>query len=88
MQAATIEWLVDSVSQLPSGERKQLRDYLKFLVWKTGQNQPEKNNMAQKIIEAVEHSNDVTMEDALALLKAIEEGKRVRFMDCCNRYGT
>jgi len=31
--------------------------------------------MAQKIIEAV--SNDVTMEDALALLKAIEEGKRV-----------
>jgi len=30
MQAATIEWLVDSVSLLPSGESKQLRDYLKF----------------------------------------------------------
>jgi len=77
MQTATIQWLVDSVSQLPSGEKKQLRDYLKFLVWKAGQNKPNKNRMAQKIIESVEHSNDVTMEDALALLKAIEEGKRI-----------
>ena len=79
IQAATVGWVVDTVSLLPSRERKQLRDYLNFLVWKTRQHEPE--SLAQKIIKAVEHSNEVTMDDALALLKTIEEGKKVMQFD-------
>jgi len=80
MQATTKEWVLDTVSQLPEKEMEQLRDYLEFLMWKTEQWKSEGQHLSQRIIEVVEQSHDVTMEDAEALLQAIEEGKRpVRF---------
>ena len=44
MQVMTREWLFESVSQLPTREMEQLREYLEFLVWKTKQ-QPIENSL-------------------------------------------
>ncbi len=85
MQAVTREWIHKAVDQLPDQETEQLKDYLEFLTWKSNQQESEpkqtgKNPMAQRIIEAVEKSHDVTMEDAEALLKVIKENQiPVRF---------
>ena len=47
---------------------------------KEAQKQTIKNPVAQRIIEAIEQSYDVTIEDAEALLQAIKENQRhVRF---------
>ncbi|MBI1924608.1 hypothetical protein HYR99_10185 [Candidatus Poribacteria bacterium] len=55
-----------------------MKDYLEFLTWKA--KQMGKNPMAQRIIEAVEKSHDVTIEDAEALLQVIKENQMpVRF---------
>ena len=85
MQAVTREWIHKAVDKLPDREAEQLKGYLEFLTWKSKQQESEpkqtgKNPMAQRIIEAVEKSHDVTMEDAEALLKVIKENQiPVRF---------
>ena len=85
MQTTTREWIFDTVTKLPQKDVEQLKDYLEFLTWKAKQQKPEpkqtgKNPMAQRIIEAVEKSHDVTIEDAEALLQVIKENQMpVRF---------
>jgi hypothetical protein len=73
MSIMTREWLFDSVSQLPNREIEQLREYLEFLVWKT---KPTETSLAQKIIQTMEQSTEVTIEDAHSLLTAIKEGQK------------
>ena len=85
MQAVTRKWIHETVDKLPDREAGQLKDYLESLTWKSKKQESEpkqtgKNPMAQRIIEAVEKSHDVTMEDAEALLKVIKENQMsVRF---------
>ena len=85
MQTATREWIHKTVDQLPDRETEQLKDYLEFLTWKSKRQKSEpkqtgKNPMAQRIIEAVEKSHEVTIEDAEALLQVIKENQMpVRF---------
>ncbi len=79
MQAVTREWIHKAVDQLPDQETEQLKDYLEFLTWKSKQKQEPKttgkNPIALRVIEAIEKSNEVTMEDAEALLQSIKEGE-------------
>ena len=80
MQSTTREWIVQTVSQLPEKYAEQLKDYLEFLTWKSKQQKSEpkttgKNPIALRVIEAIEKSNEVTMEDAEALLQSIKEGE-------------
>ena len=85
MQTTTREWVLDTVTKLPEKDVEQLKYYLEFLTWKSKQQESEpkqtgKNPMAQRIIEAVEKSHEVTIEDAEALLQVIKENQMpVRF---------
>ena len=80
MQAVTREWIHKAVDKLPDRETEHLKDYLEFLTWKSKQQKSEpkttgKNPIALRVIEAIEKSNEVTMEDAEALLQSIKEGE-------------
>jgi hypothetical protein len=75
MQVMTKEWLLENVSLLPKQEMEQLKEYLEFLVWKTKQ-QPIKTSLAQQIVNTMEQSTEVTIEDAHSLLTAIKEGQK------------
>lgn len=78
MSATTKEWVLDTVAKLPNPEMGELKRYLEYLIWKShkskGKGQP------KQILEAINKSHDVAMEDALALLESIKEGKTpIRF---------
>ena len=80
MQPGTREWIHQAFDQLPDREAEQLKDFLEFLTWKANQKKPEpkstiKNPMAQRIIEAIEQSHDVSIEDSEALLQTIKEAQ-------------
>ena len=84
MQTATKEWILETISLLPNNKLEQLGNYLKFLLWEDKQNKQPKlkaKSIAQKLIETIGESNQVTMEDAQALLNAIEEGKKTMRFD-------
>ena len=76
MQTATREWILETISLLPNRKLELLGNYLNFLLWEDKQPKLKDKSMAQKLIETVGQSNQVTMEDAQALLNAIEEGKK------------
>ena len=73
MQPTTREWVIDTVAELPDREMKELKEYLEYLVWKS--QKLRRKGQPKRILEAINKSHDVTMEDALALLQSIEEGE-------------
>ena len=80
MEVMTKQRVLKTLEQLPEKETEQLIDYLDFLVWKSKQEESHpkttgKNPIALRVIEAIEKSNEVTMEDAEALLQSIKEGE-------------
>jgi hypothetical protein len=59
---------------------EQLKHYLQFLTWKSNTQKPApksgpQNPIALRVVEAIEKSNEVTIEDAEALLQSIKEGE-------------
>ena len=73
MQTTTREWIHQTVDKLPEKDAEQLKDYLEFLVWRS--KDPVRTGKPKHILEAINKSYDMTMEDAEALLQAIKEGE-------------
>ena len=74
MQATTTrQWVLDTVAKLPDREMRELKGYLEYLVWKSPKLR--RKGQPKRILEAINQSHDVTMEDALALLQSIKEGE-------------
>lgn len=73
MPATTREWVLDTVAQLPDPEMQELQGYLEYLVWKS--EKPKRKGQPKQILEAINKSHDVTMEDAEALLQSIKAGE-------------
>ena len=73
MSATTKEWVLDTVAKLPNLEMGELKQYLEYLIWKS--QKPKGKGQPKQVLEAINKSHDVTMEDALALLESIKEGK-------------
>jgi len=77
MQTSTKEWVMKTLETLRPEETKQLIDYMEFLVWKSQKTR--QKGQPSRILEAINKSHEVTMEDAEALLQSIKEGEiRVR----------
>ena len=81
MQTVTREWILETIYLLPNKKMELLGNYLNFLLWEDKQPKLKNKSMAQKLIETVGQSNQVTMEDAQALLNAIEKGKKTMRFD-------
>ena len=78
MSATTKEWVLDTVAKLPNSEMGELKQYLEYLIWKS--QKPKGKGQPKQVLEAINKSHGVTMEDALALLESIKEGKTpIRF---------
>jgi primase-polymerase (primpol)-like protein len=80
MQNTTREWIHQTIAQLPEEDAEQLKHYLQFLTWKSKTQKPApksgaQNPIALRVISAIEKSDEVTMEDAEALLQSIKEGE-------------
>ena len=78
MSATTKEWVLDTVAKLPNSEMGELKQYLEYLIWKS--QEPKEKGQPKQVLEAINKSHGVTMEDVLALLESIKEGKTpIRF---------
>ncbi len=86
MSVTTKKWVLDTVEKLSVSEIEELKYYLEYLVWKsqtpTGtlgnpKDLPklERKGQPKQILEAINKSHDVTMEDAAALRQSIKEGE-------------
>ena len=86
MSVTTKKWVLNTVEKLSASEIEELKRYLEYLVWKSqmptrslGNRQdlskPEWKGQPRQILEAINKSHDVTMQDAEALLHSIKEGE-------------
>ena len=73
MSMTTREWILETVAKLPTPEMRELKQYLEYLIWKS--QRPKRKGQPKQILEATNRSDDVTMEDAIALLQSIKEGE-------------
>ena len=73
MSVTTREWVLETVAKLPTPEIGELKQYLEYLIWKS--QKPKQKGQPKQVLEAINRSHDVTMEDALALLQSIKEGE-------------
>ena len=73
MSVTTKEWVLETVAKLPTPERGELKQYLEYLIWKS--QKPKRTGQPKQVLEAINKSHDVTMEDACALLQSIKEGE-------------
>lgn len=82
MSVTRKKWVLDTVEKLSVSEIEELKYYLEHLVWKsqtpTGtlgnpKDLPklERKGQPKQILEAINKSHDVTMEDAATLLQLI-----------------
>lgn len=86
MSVKTKKWVLDTVEKLSHPEIEELQKYLEYLIWKSQLStkgfskpqdspNPEPKGQPKQILEAVNKSHQVTMEDAEALLQSIKEGE-------------
>ena len=68
----TREQVMEMISKLPEKDLERLKEYGEYLVWRS---KHQTKSDAQRILEAINQSHEVTMEDAEALLQSIEESK-------------
>lgn len=73
MSMTTREWVLETIEKLPNPEMGELKRYLEYLIWKS--QKPKQKGQPKQVLEAINRSHDVTMEDALALLQSIKEGE-------------
>ena len=66
----------EEIFRLPLKEMEQLKEYLDFLIWKAKAQEKEGNHIAQEIISTLKASNELTIDDAYALLKTIKESEK------------
>ena len=86
MSVTTKKWVLNTVKKLSASEIEELKRYLEYLVWKSqmptrslGNQQdfskPERKGQPRQILEAINKSHDVTMQDAETLLHSIKESE-------------
>lgn len=86
MSVTRKNWVLNTVKKLSASEMEELKHYLEYLVWKSqtpiGSLENPKDlpkfkrkGQPRQILEAINESHDVTVEDAKALLHAIKEGE-------------
>ena len=86
MSVTTKEWVFNTVEKLSASEIEELKRYLEYLVWKSeipteslGNSQDssklKRKGQPRRILEAINKSHHVTLEDAKALLDSIKEGE-------------
>ena len=84
MSVTTKKWVLNTVEKLSASEIEELKRHLEYLVWKSqmptrslGNQQDlsklERKGQPRQILEAINKSHDVTMQDAEALLNSIKE---------------
>lgn len=80
------KWIIDAVEKLSAAEIEELRRYLEYLVWKSeiptessGTSQdslkPEPTGQPSQVLAAINRSDQVSIEDAEALLQSIKDGE-------------
>ena len=86
MSVATKNWVLKTVEELSAAEIEELRRYLEYLVWKseipterlgTPQDSPKPKPSGQPshVLAAIHRSDQVSIEDAEALLQSIKDGE-------------
>ena len=86
MSVTTKKWVLNTVEQLSASEIEELKRYLEYHVWKSQTligslesprdlSKLERKGQPKQILEAINKSHDVTVEDAEALLHSIKEGE-------------
>ena len=82
VSVTTKKWVLNTVQKLSTSELEELKHYLEYLIQKSQsptrslgnlQDSPKSERKCQprQILEAISKSNDMTMEDAEALLYSI-----------------
>ena len=86
MSVRTKNWVLKTVEKLSAAEIEELRRYLEYLVWKSetptehlGTSQdspkPEPTGQPSQVLAAINRSDQVSIEDAEALLQSIKDGE-------------
>lgn len=86
MSATTRNWVLDTVKKLPHDEIEQLKNYLESLICKSQQStegvsipqnisETESKGKPEQILQALNKSHEVSIEDAEVLLQSIKEGE-------------
>ena len=86
MSVTTKEWVLKTVEKLSASEIEELRRYLEYLVWKSEipterlgipQDSPklEPTGRPSHVLAAINRSDQVSIEDAEALLQSIKDGE-------------
>ncbi len=86
MSVTTKKWVLNTVEKLSAAEIEELKRYLEYLVWKsespterlgTPQDlpKPEPTGQPSQVLAAINRSDQVSIEDAEALLQSIKDGE-------------
>lgn len=86
MSVTTKKWVLNTVERLSAAEIEELKRYLEYLVWKseiptkrlgTPQDlpKPEPTGQPSQVLAAINRSDQVSIEDAEALLRSIKDGE-------------
>ncbi len=86
MSVTTKKWIMNTVEKLSASEIEELKRYLEYLVWKSeiptkssGNPQdspkPEPTGQPSQVLAAINRSDQVSIEDAEALLQSIKDGE-------------
>ena len=80
------KWIIDAVEKLSAAEIEELKRYLEYLVWKSeipterfgtlqDSPKPEPTGQPSHVLAAINRSDQVSIEDAEALLQSIKDGE-------------
>ena len=86
MSVTTKKWVLNTVKRLSDSEIEELKRYLEYLVWKSeipterlgapqGSPKPEPTGQPSQVLAAINRSDQVSIEDAEALLQSIKDGE-------------
>ena len=86
MSVTTKKWILNTVEQLSASEIEELKHYLEYLVWKSeipterlgipqDLPKPEPTGQPSQVLAAISSSDQLSIEDAQALLQSIKDGE-------------
>ena len=86
MSVTTKKWVLNTVEKLSATEIEELKRYLEYLVWKSeipteslrspeDFPKPEPAGQPAQVLAAINRSDQVSIEDAEALLQSIKDGE-------------
>ena len=86
MSVTAKKWMLHTVEKLSAAEIEELKRYLEYLVWKSeipterlgipqDLSKPEPTGQPSQVLAAINRSDQVSIEDAEALLQSIKDGE-------------